>query len=118
MPKIILRCNYLRGAPPEHLSNFVKYIGIREGVEKIDDSKALLPATVKQQNLIKQILKDIDDAKDMHEYTDYLLSPTRENASEFITLALENNLDLIGKRKNYVDYIASRPRVEKIGKHG
>ncbi|MCL4464094.1 MAG: relaxase MobL, partial [Firmicutes bacterium] len=118
MAKIILRCNYLRDAPPEHQSNFVKYIGTREGVEKIDDSKALLPATVKQQNLIKQILKDIDGAKDMHEYTDYLLNPTRENASEFITLALENNLDLIGKRKNYVDYIANRPRVEKIGEHG
>lgn len=118
MSKIILRCNYLRDAPPEHLSNFVKYIGTREGVEKIDDSKGLLPATVKQQNLIKQILKDIDGAKDMHEYADYLLNPTRENASEFITLALENNLDLIGKRKNYVDYIANRPRVEKLGEHG
>ncbi len=118
MAKIILRCNYLRDAPQEHLSNFVKYIGTREGVEKIDESKALLPATVKQRNLIKQILKDIDGAKNMHEYTDYLLNPTRENASEFITLALENNLDLIGKRKNYVDYIANRPRVEKLGEHG
>ena len=118
MPKFILRCNYLRDAPPEHLSNYVKYIGTRKGVEKIDDTKARLPATIKQQNLINQIIKDIDCAKEMLEYADYLLKPTCENASEFITLALENNLDLIGKRKNYVDYISNRPRVERIGEHG
>lgn len=118
MPKLILRCNYLRDAPPEHLANYVKYIATREGVEKIDQSRARLPATLKQQNLIRQILRDIDDAKEMLEYGDYLLNPTRENASEFITQALENNVDLIGKRKNYVDYIATRPRVERIGEHG
>ncbi|HEX2925286.1 MAG TPA: MobP3 family relaxase, partial [Ruminiclostridium sp.] len=118
MPKIILRCNYLSDAPPEHLSNYVKYIGTREGVEKITDSRALLPATVKQKQLISKILRDIEDAKNMHEYSDFLLNPTRENASEFITLALENNLDIIGKRKNYVGYISNRPRVERIGEHG
>jgi TPR repeat protein len=31
---------------------------------------------------------------------------------------LEQNLDLVGKRENYVDYIANRPRVERIGEHG
>lgn len=118
MPKIILRCNYFSDAPPEHLSNYVKYIGTREGVEKITDSRALLPATVKQKQLISKILGDIGDAKNMHEYSDFLINPTRENASEFITLALENNLDLIGKRKNYVGYISNRPRVERIGEHG
>ncbi|EGD45806.1 Sel1 domain protein repeat-containing protein [Ruminiclostridium papyrosolvens DSM 2782] len=118
MPKIILRCNYLRDAPPEHLANYVKYIGTREGVEKVADSRALLPATVKQKQLISKILGDIGDAKNMHEYSDFLINPTRENASEFITLALENNLELICKRKNYVGYISNRPRVERVGEHG
>jgi hypothetical protein len=45
-------------------------------------------------------------------------SPTIGNATEFISLALEQNLNLIGKRENYVDYIAGRPRVERIGEHG
>lgn len=31
---------------------------------------------------------------------------------------LERNLNLIAKCKNYVDYIAGRPRVERIGEHG
>lgn len=54
----------------------------------------------------------------MHEYYDYLQRPTREYASEFITQALENNLDIIAKKKNYVDYLANRPGVEKAGSHG
>lgn len=54
----------------------------------------------------------------MHEYYDYIQNPTRENASEFITQALENNLDIIAKKKNYIDYLANRPRVERIGTHG
>ena len=44
MPKLILRCNYLKNAPPEHLLNYINYIGTREGVEKTDGTTALLPA--------------------------------------------------------------------------
>ena len=118
MPKIIFTSHYMRNAPPAQLQNYVKYIGTREGVEKIDESKALLPATLNQQKLIGQLLRDIPSAKDMLEYNDYCFRPTRENASEFISCALEQNLDLAGKRENYVDYIANRPRVERIGEHG
>ena len=118
MPKIIFTSQYMRDAPPAQLENYVKYIGTREGVEKIDDSKLLLSATVKQQQLINQLIRDIPSAKDMLEYSDYCLHQTIGNATEFISLALEQNLNLIGKRENYVDYIANRPRVERIGEHG
>ena len=46
------------------------------------------------------------------------MRPTLGNASEFISCAVEQNLDLIGKPGNYVDYIANRPRVERVGEHG
>ena len=46
------------------------------------------------------------------------MQPTIGNASELISCALEQHLDLIGKRENYVDYIANRPRVERVGEHG
>lgn len=118
MPKLILRCNYLKNAPPEHLLNYINYIGTREGVEKTDGTTALLPATARQKDLIADILSRIEDADRMHEYYDYLRKPTRENASEFITQALENNLDIIAKKKNYIDYLANRPGVEKTGTHG
>lgn len=118
MPKIIFTSQYMRDAPPAQLENYVKYIGTREGVEKIDESKLLLLATVKQQQLIQQLVRDIPSAKNMLEYADYCESPTIGNATEFISLALEQNLNLIGKRENYVEYIAGRPRVERIGEHG
>ena len=118
MPKIIFTSRYLRDAPPEQLGNYVKYIGTREGVEKIDESKGHLPATAAQKKLIVQLLRDLPKARAMLEYEDYRLHPTRRNASEFISTALEWNLDLLSKRENYVDYLANRPHVERIGEHG
>ena len=118
MPKIIFTSRYLRDAPPEQLGNYVKYIGTREGVEKIDESKGHLPATAAQKNLIAQLLRDLPKARAMLEYEDYRLHPTRRNASEFISTALEWNLNLLSKRENYVDYLANRPHVERIGEHG
>lgn len=118
MPKIIFTSRYMRDAPPAQLENYVRYIGTREGVEKIDESKRMLPATENQRQLVRQLIRDIPASKEMLEYTDFLLQPTIGNASEFISCALEQNLDIIAKRENYVDYIANRPRVERVGEHG
>ena len=118
MPKLILRCNYLKNSPPAHLANYINYIGTREGVEKVSSTTSSLPATDRQKSLIEDILAKIPDANRMHEYHDYIQRPTRENASEFITQALENNLEIIAKKKNYMDYLANRPGVEIIGTHG
>lgn len=118
MPKLIFTSQYIRDAPPEHFKNYVRYISTRKGVEKIERARGDLPASQNQRNLITQLIRDIPDARNMLEYADFLGNPTMENASEFITCTLEQNLDLLGKRKNYVDYIAHRPRVERIGEHG
>ncbi|OLN30106.1 hypothetical protein DSOL_3238 [Desulfosporosinus metallidurans] len=96
----------------------MEYVATREGVEKIPDSTRLLPATKKQQKLIADILQKFPDTVDLFEYEDYLKEQTRENATELIFMAVEQNLDLIGKKKNYVGYIAKRPRVESLGTHG
>lgn len=117
MPRIIFKCRYLKNAA-EHLSNLVNYVAIRDGVEKITREAHSYHSTKKQQQLITEILNQFPDAADLFEYEDYLQKPTMENASEFTTMALEQNLDRIGKKENYVDYIANRPRVEKLGTHG
>ena len=118
MAKIIFTSQYLRDAPPAKLANYVEYIATREGVEKIDTSKRNLPTTKNQKQFIKQLIRDVPSAKEMLEYEDYCLHPTIGNATEFISQALEQNLNLIAKRENYVDYIANRPRVERMGEHG
>ena len=76
------------------------------------------PVTKAQTELITQILSDYPDAKDSFEYQDYEKSRTAGAASEFITRAIEERVDLIGKRENYVEYIAKRPCVERQGSHG
>ncbi len=90
----------------------------REGVERVDPGKSMLPVTQKQARLVQQILREFPSSRELFEYEDYQAAPTRGNASEFITRAIEDNYEAIAKRENYVDYIASRPRVQKLGAHG
>ncbi|WRS28350.1 MobP3 family relaxase [Oscillospiraceae bacterium MB08-C2-2] len=120
MARIILKCPYLKGGEKTaaHLSNLVKYIATRNGVEKMDSGHKLWHSTKKQKDLIAQILREFPDAKELFEYEDYLENPNRGNASEFITIALEQHLDKISDREKYLDYIANRPRVEKFDSHG
>ena len=121
MPRLILKCPYLKGGSENtsaHLGNLVNYIATRDGVERIRVEDKNLSSTIKQEELIAQIIKEFPSTKNLFEYEDYISNSTIENASEFIGIAIEQNVDKIGKRKNYVDYIANRPRVEKMGKHG
>jgi hypothetical protein len=118
MSRVIFLCPYLKAGETAHRANLVKYLATREGVDLMDDKRRQLPVTEKQQRLILEILHDFPQAKELFEYEDYLESPDRGNASDFITLALEQNLDQIAKRENYVDYISTRPRVQKRGSHG
>lgn len=118
MAKIILKCRYIKSGKVKHSKNLINYIATRDGIEKIDDSWKHLPATVEQLRFIDEILKDLPDTASNFEYKDYLSSPTRKNASEFISRAIEDNPEVINQRKKYVEYIAQRPRVEKRGSHG
>ena len=118
MAKIILKWRYLKPGAKAHNENLVKYIAKREGVDKIDDSWKAEPVSKAQQKMIDELLQEFPEAKDSYEYQDLLRQPSKGNASEFITRTIEENLDQVDKRENYVQYIAKRPRVEKIGTHG
>ena len=96
----------------------MKYIATREGVERCDESWKHQPATKEQQRLIKELINDFPDSAQSFEYQDYIAAQTKSTASEFISRTIEDNVDLIGKKENYVGYIAMRPRVEKQGTHG
>lgn len=118
MARFILKWRYIKSHSTQHSTNLVKYIATREGVEKCDESWKHQPATDEQQRLIKELVNDFPDAVQNFEYQDYVASPTKSSASEFISRTIEENVDLIGKKENYVGYIAMRPRVEKQGSHG
>lgn len=87
-------------------------------MQKIDDTWKAQAVTAEQKKLIGEIIRGFPDAKDSFEYEDYLSKPSKGSASEFISRAIEDNIGIIGKRENYVGYIARRPRAERHGSHG
>lgn len=86
------------------MGGYAQYIATREGVEKLDDSHRHAPVTKKQQALIERILRDFPEIKGSQEYEDFLRDQTVGNASEFITMAIEENLDAVANTKTYADY--------------
>lgn len=116
MPRIIFKCRYLKNGT--HAGNLVEYMATREGVEKLPPHIRAKPATEKQKNRIGELLSQFPDTADLFEYEDYQAHPTIENASAFLTAAVEQHLDQLGHNDVYVKYIATRPRVEKTGTHG
>ena len=68
--------------------------------------------------MVDQLLRELPSSRKLFEYEDFRAAPTRGSASEFITRAIEDNFESIAKKGNYVDYIANRPRVQRLGAHG
>ena len=121
MPRIIFKCPHIKGGTAKataHLGNLVSYVATREGVQRIDPGKMNLPATEKQIRMVEKLVREFPLSKGLFEYTDYMKLPTQGNASEFITRTIEDNLDQIAKKENYLNYIAKRPRAQRFGSHG
>ena len=118
MAKFILKWRYIKSGTKGHGTNLVKYIATRDGVELCNDSWKQKPATIPQKRIIKKWLQEFPEMKDTFEYEAYQTSPTKYTATLLIDKVIEENLDRIGTKENYVEYIALRPRVEKEGKHG
>jgi len=113
MAKLILKSPYIKSTGGA--SGYLKYIATRERVEIIPDDR---PPTRKQEQLITKLVKDFPEIKELYEYSDYIDKPTKANASAFITLALESNWDALHESDQYMKYIATRPRAERLGEHG
>ena len=92
-------------------------MGTREGVEKLPLSQANTPATKRQQSLIDTVLKRIPDAVQLPEYQEFPKVGTKGAANSFLNTILkqEEEAEKIGK---LVTYMAERPGVVKLGKHG
>ena len=118
MAKLIFTSRYLRDVPAPRIEHYVRYIGTREGVEKMAGGRDNLPATKNQKQYIEEMVRKIPEARELLEYMDFSEHPTMGNASELISCALERYVDFSGSMENYVDYIANRPRVERVGEHG
>ena len=118
MPRIIMKSPYIKPNSKTHIGNYVSYIATRDGVEKADSTQKFMEATEKQKQIIKKLISDYPDSKNLYEYQDYLDKPNRGNADELILRIAEAHGELFGDREKYISYIAQRPRVEKVSSHG
>ena len=118
MANLVTKFRYYKSKSKSFRGRYLKYIATRDGVEMLGKDSHREPSTKKQRELIETILKDYPDSAEMLEFEDYVNNPTIINASEFISRALEDNVNIFTADKTYADYIATRPRVEKIGSHG
>lgn len=118
MARLIVKWRYIKPGAPKQVEHYVDYIATREGVEIEGEKWKDEPATKEQEKLVNRLIADFPDCKDSFEYQDYATAKTKYTATTFIDKAIEENVDRIGKKENYIGYIAMRPRVEKSGAHG
>ena len=112
MAKLVQKSGYIKSGKA---GGYMRYIATREGVERLAGNGAV---TKGQRELIQKLLTDFPDAVELFEYEDYCKTPTLGTASTFITMALDANLHEIDSESGYMQYIATRPRVQKRGTHG
>lgn len=112
MAKLVQKSGYIKSGKA---SGYMRYIATREGVEKLVGNGAV---TKGQRELIQKLLTDFPDAAELFEYEDYCKTPTLGTASAFIGMALDANIHEIDSESGYMQYIATRPRVQKRGTHG
>ena len=120
MPKIIVTSTFRKGGGAGKkggAGGLLKYMGTREGVEKLPLSQANLPATKRQKSLIESVIKRIPEAVEYQEYREFLKTGTKGAANDFLNAVIQQNeeAEKIGK---LVSYMAERPGVVKLGKHG
>ena len=113
MARLVVKSPYIKGG--SGASNYIKYIGTRERVQIIADDR---PPTRRQEQLIGNILRDFPDSRQLCEYEEYETAQTKHAASAFISSALESNWDQASHSEIYMQYIATRPRTERMGAHG
>ena len=118
MPKIIFTSRYIKNSARANAGKLVRYMGTRDGVEKLPGGIDHKPATKKQFSLICDLIAAYPPVMEFPEFEDYVKDGTKSNATEFIDAFIERNADRIDGIKKLVSYIGERPSVEKLGRHG
>ena len=117
MARLIVKSPYFKGggSSGRNAAGYLRYIATRERVELLPDDR---PPTHKQERLIEELVKDFPDSKGLPFYMEYTAEPTKYHASEFITSVLENHGPEVSQSETYMKYIATRPRAERLCRHG
>ena len=118
MAKIIVSSKFIKTPSNKNIGKLLRYIGTREGVEKITAGKDNSKATKRQQDLILKAIETAPESWDYPELKEFFDNPTKANATEFLDAFYERNAEKIDGVKKLMNYYAERPTVEKLGTHG
>lgn len=118
MPKIIFTSRYIKNPARVNAGKLIRYMGTREGVEKLPNGIDSKPPTKKQRELICECITAVPEALIYPELKTYQEQETRYTASEFLDAFIERNSNRIDGVKKLVKYYGERPGVEKLGRHG
>ena len=119
MPRVVVKCRYYSPQnSARDIGGMLRYIATREGVEKLGEGWKTAPVSKAQEDLILRFVSSLEKSKRLPEYKSYQQAQTKGTASEFISAVLENYPEMLSE-KTYLDYIATRPRAERLeGAHG
>lgn len=118
MAKIIFTSRYIKNPAKVNAGKLIRYMGTREGVEKLPNGIDNKPPTKKQRELICECITALPESLMYPELKMYQEQETRYTASEFLDAFIERNTDRIDGVKKLVKYYGERPGVEKFGRHG
>ena len=119
MARLIFISPYMKGGrDAARLAHRTRYFATREGVQLLRNDDANLPATKKQQEYIRRLLRSFPKARELPEHDDYMNAPNRQTAFELIEQIHEDFIEPMDSRENYLDYVANRPGVKALGEHG
>ena len=118
MSKIIFTSRYIKNPAKVNAGKLIRYMGTREGVEKLPDGIDNKPPTQKQRDLICECITAFPEVLMYPELKMYQEQETRYTATEFLDAFIKRNADRIEGVKKLVQYYGERPGVEKLGRHG
>lgn len=118
MPKIIFTSRYIKNPAKANAGKLIRYMGTREGVEKLPNGIDRKPPTKKQRDLICECITAVPESLMYPELKTYQEQETRYAATEFLDAFIERNADRIDGVKKLVNYYGERPGAEKLGRHG
>ena len=94
------------GRDAARLAHRTRYFATREGVQLLKDDNSSLPATKKQQQYIRRLLRSFPAASELPEHEDYVNMPSRQTAFDLIAQIHEDFIEPMDSRENYLDYVA------------
>ena len=88
MARLIVKSPYIKCGGGRGAGGYARYIGTRERVELLPDDR---PPTRRQEQLVRDLVRDYPDVESLDEYADYAAQPTKAHASALISAALETH---------------------------